>query len=131
MLPDYDHHSSGHSHSSSTNYPLPNDNSLPYNHTLPHNSTTHVRKHCVPKANGDEAKSSEDCLQRIRRQSLQLCRMLLDANDNSCSNHYASTNNHALPNNHTCPDNHALPNNRPIHLQDLLLPSSIHHDFQA
>jgi len=95
-----------------------NDNSCSnHNHTLPHNSATHARKHLVPKANGDEAESSEDHLRWNGRQGLQRCGMLLDANYN------ASPNNHTLPDNHTLPNNHTFANNQAIHLQELLLPS--------
>jgi len=110
-------------HEDSDNHTCPNNYTLPYNHTCPDNPAAHLRQHRVPEANGDEAKSSKDRVQRIRRQSLQLCRMLLGANDNSCPNHNTRTNNHALPNNHTLPNNHAFANNQAIHLQDLLLPS--------
>jgi len=128
MLPDAHHNSRSHCHS---NYPYAYYNPMPHNHTCPHNRAAHVRKHRVPEANGDEAQSSEDYLQRISRPRLQLCRMLLGTNNNSCANHNSCANNHALPNNHACPNNHALPNNRPIHLQELLLPSSICLDCQA
>jgi len=119
MLLDYDDNSCCHCHASSTNHPLPNYNSMPYNHTLPHNPAAYLCRYCVPEANGDEAKCSEDRLQRIRRQGLQLCGMLLGANDNSCSNHNAGTNNHALPN------YYAYANLRSNHLQKVLLPSGL------
>jgi len=128
MLPDYDNNSCCHCHTSTTDHPLPNYNSMPYNHTLPHNRTSHVRKHRVPKANGDEAKSSEDRLQRIRRQGLQLCRMLLGANDNSRSNHNTRPNNHALPHNHTLRNNYAYADKCSNHLQKVLLPNGLFAD---
>jgi len=123
MLPDSHNDSCCHCHSSPTNHPLPNYNSMPYNHAMPHNPAAHMRGHRVPKANGDEAKPSEDRVHRIQGQSLQLCGMLLGANDNSCPNHNARPNNHALPNNHTLPNYYAYANLRSNHMQKVLLPS--------
>jgi hypothetical protein len=46
----------------SHNHTLPYNHTLSDNHTLPNNPAAHLCRHRVPKANGDEAKSSEDRL---------------------------------------------------------------------
>jgi hypothetical protein len=44
---------------------------MPDHHTVSHNHATHLCVTCLPQADGHQAKSRKDCVQRLHREDLQ------------------------------------------------------------
>jgi len=110
-------------------HPCTNYNPLPNNNPRPDNRSIHLQKLLLPSWLYEDCEGLHGCMPQDIR---MLCyRLLLDFDDNSCTNLHPATHSHTCPHNDSLPDYHALPHNNAPHLCVSRLPEANGHQAKS